>query len=210
LETHVFGDGPDRVLIFGGIHGNEPTSTTVAERLIAYLESHPETVAGRTIAILSAANPDGLKKRRRTNCNGVDLNRNFPAQNWRRSGRRSKRHGPAPASEPETRAIMQAVERFKPQRIISIHSTTRGQHCNNYDGPAQELAELMARSNGYPVRATMGYPTPGSFGSWAGIDRGIPTITLELPRDLDGERCWRDNAHALLAFIGNGWATTAK
>lgn len=52
--------------------------------------------------------------------------------------------------------------------------------------------------NGYPVAATIGYPTPGSFGAWAGIELGIPVITLELPSHDSPKRCWEDNREALL------------
>ena len=46
----------------------------------------------------------------------------------------------------------------------------------------------MARACGYPARASVGYPTPGSFGSAYGVDRGLPVITLELPsRESVGE-----------------------
>jgi hypothetical protein len=33
------------------------------------------------------------------------------------------------------------------------------------------------------------------------VDQGIPTITLELPRDADGPTCWAENRAALLAAI---------
>lgn len=207
LRLHILGDGPDRVFIFGGIHGDEPTSAALARGLLDYMQDHPEFLDGRTVGILVDANPDGLRANTRVNANGVDLNRNFPAGNWRRS---RGRHGSKPASEPETRAILRAVELVRPHRIVSIHSTCRGRHCNNYDGPARPLAELMASHNGHPVRASMGYPTPGSFGSWAGVDRGIPTITLELPRDRTGSQCWRENATALLAFITGAADSVAK
>ena len=39
----------------------------------------------------------------------------------------------------------------------------------------------MAAKNGYPAKGSIGYPTPGSMGTWAGIDRKIAMITLELP-----------------------------
>jgi len=204
LVLEVFGDGLDHVFVFGGIHGDEPTSAALAHRLADHLRVHWDLFEGRTVAVLAEANPDGLKMRRRTNAGGVNLNRNFPAKNWRRARGKGARHGSAPASEPEARAILRAVELVRPHRMLAIHSTRRGQHCNNYDGPAKGLAERMARYNRYPVKASMGYPTPGSFGSWAGIDQGIPTITLELPRDLGAAQCWRENAAALLAFIGAG------
>jgi protein MpaA len=210
LTMDVIGYGLDRALIFGGIHGNEPTSAALARQLLEHLRAHPELAEGRTVAVLTEANPDGLRKRSRANANGVDLNRNFPASNWRRSRGTSPGHGAAAGSEPETRAIMRAVKLINPTRIVSIHSCRRGNHCNNYDGPAEHFARQMSRRNRYPVRASMGYPTPGSFGSWAGVDRGIPTITLELPRDLSAQRCWRENRDALLAFIQGGAPRTAR
>ena len=39
----------------------------------------------------------------------------------------------------------------------------------------------------YPVEENIGYPTPGSFGTWAGIEKEIPTITLELDKEVGVE-----------------------
>ncbi len=206
LVMDVFGTGSERLLIFGGIHGNEPTSATVAHDLIDYLAANPEAYLGRRVGVIPEVNPDGLARGTRSNVRGVDLNRNFPAENWKRSAGSANRHGERPASEPETRALLRAIEYLQPERIVSIHSIGRGRHCNNFDGPARYWAELMAEQNGYVVAESMGYPTPGSFGSWAGVDRLIPTITLELPRELDAETTWQENRTALLAFICNGFA----
>ena len=52
-----------------------------------------------------------------------------------------------------------------------------------------------------PSAQWLGYPTPGSFGSWAGVDRQLPTITLELPSDAAGPVAWRENREALLSAI---------
>jgi murein peptide amidase A len=93
------------------------------------------------------------------------------------------------------------VESLRPARIVSIHSITGDRYGNNYDGPADELARLMQTHNKYRVMKSIGYPTPGSFGSWAGVDRQIPTITLELPHDEPGPSCWERNREALLAVI---------
>jgi len=68
---------------------------------------------------------------------------------------------------------------YQPAKIISIHTLLRA---INYDGQAAELAKLMSKYNDYPVSKDIGYPTPGSFGTYAGIERNIPTTTLELPR----------------------------
>ena len=187
------------MLIFGGIHGNEPASAALAHTLADWLRENPKAWAGRTIAVLPEANPDGLRAGTRQNAVGVDLNRNFPAKNWRPT-RRSAR-GAQPASEPETCALMRAVETLHPRRVLALHVMTGSGQCNNYDGPAASLAHRMASANGYPARASIGYPTPGSFGSWVGLDRGVPTITLELPANASAAEIWRTNRDALLTFI---------
>ena len=204
LTMDLFGDGPDAVLVVGGIHGDEPTGAEAASELAALLRGNPELLIGSTVGIVARANPDGLSSGTRANAHGVDLNRNFPSRAWRRARAGELHHGTHPASEPETLAIMAAIEVLRPSRVIDIHSINHGRHCNNYDGPAEHLARRMSRLNGYPVLPDVGYPTPGALGCWTGIDLGIPAVTLELPRELSAEKCWRDNAAALLAFINAG------
>jgi protein MpaA len=201
IVMYRFGTAGPSSLIFAGIHGDEPTSEAVARRLIDHLHQHPDLYAGRRVAILPAANPDGLLKGTRTNVNGVDCNRNFPTDNWQLHPSRPNRYGSAPASEPETRAVLAAVAMTDPVRIVSIHSTSAFPKCNNYDGPAADLALAMAEHNGYPVEPDLGYATPGSFGTWAGDERQVPTITLEFDRRESADRAWQDNRDALLAFI---------
>ena len=198
---HVFGTRGRPALIFGAIHGSEPNSGHLARQLLDYLLEHPEAYANRRVAVIPVANPDGLVRKRRLNEHQIDLNRNFPATNWKASKRGEAFGGEKPASEPETQAIIKAVELLDPDRIVSIHAITKGRECNNYDGPGAELAERMKSLNGYRVAKTIGYPTPGSFGSWAGVDRQIPTMTLELPLGLPGEECWQQHRAALLAVI---------
>lgn len=195
---------PGAVLVIGGVHGNEPASVVVAAELARALAARPELAGGRTVAVLADANPDAAARRSRTNARGIDVNRNFPAGNYKTGPRPPPRGGKAAASEPETRAILAALDRTRPGLVISIHAIDDGRECNNYDGPGEAVARVMARHNGYPPAATIGYPTPGSLGSYAGADRGIPTITLELPRRLSGAKAWDGNRAALLAAIGGG------
>jgi hypothetical protein len=210
IEMYSFGNvegGTRPVLVMGAIHGDESASDDVARGLLEEMSRDPGAAAGVPIVIIPVANPDGLAMGTRTNVNKVDLNRNFPAKNWgqvsatRAATRRGPRGGSAPASEPETRALIAVIERLKPRLIITVHSIADGKHCNNYDGPAQHIAELMTRYNGYPAVPTIGYPTPGSLGNWGGNDQQIPMITLELPRSLPGSKAWPDNRTAVLAAI---------
>ena len=197
IDMMQFGTEGPVTLIIGGIHGNEPTSAYVADQLAELLRSSRPAGMRGSVVIIPRANPDGCAAGRRANARGVDINRNFPASNWKPS----RSTGATPQSEPETQALVCVIEDLKPARIISIHSIGRGRECNNFDGPAEALAAEMSRHNGYPVTPAMGYPTPGSLGTWAGIDRRIPIITLELPRQLPGEEAWAANREALLAAI---------
>ena len=205
IQLTSIGRGEEAVLIMGAFHGDEWQSAYVAERLATYLAATGRVPPARKALVVPEVNPDGVAARTRGNVNGVDINRNFPTGNWRpAAGRSPRRHGPKPASEPETRTVMALLERHRPVVIVSIHTMRRGRFCVNYDGPAQALARAMADRCRYPVKHHIGYETPGSFGTYAGIEGRIPTITLELPRAKTGEACWQDVRTALLAALAFG------
>ncbi|MBI5631809.1 MAG: DUF2817 domain-containing protein [Elusimicrobia bacterium] len=155
---------------------------------------------GRAAIIVPRVNPDGLHMKRRMNAAGVDINRNFPAKNWERKPPGGREWGGSkPQSEPETRMVIRLLRDYRPARIVSIHSPYRSV---NYDPPkAKVLAAAMARANGYRLEPNIGYATPGSFGTYAGIEGGIPTVTLELPRSFDKDLIWGENRDALLAAL---------
>ncbi|UCG15104.1 MAG: DUF2817 domain-containing protein [Phycisphaerales bacterium] len=200
IDAYSYGWGADPVLVFGGFHGNEKASVHVAEKLIALLQGNSALPAGRSVVIVPNVNPDGYERNSRQNARGVDLNRNFPAANWKASEPGNSSHGgSAPLSEPEAQIVLDLVGELKPSLIISIHSISRNRQCNNFDGPGRAVARRMATRNGYPVKASIGYATPGSFGTWAGKELQIPTVTLELPRPADANQCWADNRGALMA-----------
>lgn len=201
IKMYIFGEGAAPLLVVGGIHGNEPTGAELAESLMEYLRGHGELWRDHPVAVIPRANPDGLSANTRVNANGVDVNRNFPAHNWKKTRRGDSFGGNEPCSESETRAIVKGVELTRPWAILSLHSISNNATCNNYDGPAEGLAKRMSALNGYPAKATIGYPTPGSMGSWAGIDKSIPIVTLELPRSGSADEGWQANRPALLMAV---------
>lgn len=183
-------------LIFGGFHGDERSTPAVIANLRSFLRRNPSRWQGRVI-LVPCANPDGWQARTRVNARGVDLNRNFPA-GWRCAAPADRyRPGPHAASEPETRAMMALIRRYKPAKVVSLHSPL---HCLNPTGSlGQAMAEAMHQFNHYPVRDDIGYPTPGSLGNYGG-SLGIGVVTLELPVQsaLSG---WAANHEALLAAV---------
>lgn len=199
IECLEFGGGGDVVLIMASIHGNEPAGTPLVRRLASYLVDHPDVLVGRRLFIIAVANPDGLARGTRHNSRGVDLNRNFPAKNYKAASN----YGRSALSEPESRALHQFLLERKPRRIVSLHQPINyGSACIDYDGPAEPLARAMSAYTDLPVRLLGGQN--GSLGSFAGVGLGIPTITIELPKNasnLDGETLWNKYGKMLLAAI---------
>ncbi len=205
IRMHLFGQRGPVVLIFAAKHGDEPESQYVAQCLIDYLLTNEQLYRDRRVAIIPTTNPDGVLLNTRVNANHVDLNRNFPASNYKKTRRVNKFWGGLEAgSEPETQAIMLAVNALKPRVILSIHVAIKESvpFCMDPDTlSAMKLAKIMSKHNGYPVIEDMGYNTPGSFGTWAGKDRDILTITLELRDFQPWPELWEKHRDALIAVI---------
>lgn len=178
-------------LLFGAIHGDEAVTQLMLERLGDELIERPP---GRDTWIIPCLNVDGVLAGTRNNANDVDLNRNFAAASWGTARRPGYHPGAAPEDQPETRALVDLIDRVAPERVIALHSTFR---MVNWDGRGEQLAAEMSVRCGYPVAADMGYPTPGSFGAKYGIERNLEVVTLEVPYlDVD-EQAWLDCRVAL-------------
>lgn len=194
-------EGKNRALIIGVFHGDEPQGKYLIEKYLEKKYSATFFHNGQELAIKGKAplfipclNPDGMAKNVRTNSNGVDLNRNFPTENWGKNegdnatcdDETSNYYGgKCPASEIETKFVIDIIEKYSPKLILTLHSPYK---VVNYDGPAKEVAENISKIIGYPAEGSIGYPTPGSFGTYCGVERNIPTITLELDEEIPVEK----------------------
>ena len=180
------------VLVIGCFHGDEPQG----KYLIAeYLKQFPDS----KMLFIPCLNEYGVEHNVRTNKNGVDLNRNFPTKNWELTQRNEFFGGETPASEEETRFVINVVEKYNPKFILTLHAPFK---VVNYDGEAREIAEEISKIINYPVEANIGYPTPGSFGTWAGIEKEIPTITLELDEEV-GVESLRESVFEIFKLLEN-------
>jgi murein peptide amidase A len=170
-----------RVLVVGGIHGDELSSAALALHWIALAREIPAQTHWRFVPLL---NPDGLltSPARRTNANGVDLNRNFPTPNWESEAavyweqkvKRDPRRwpGPKPLSEPESRFLHDEMERFKPHMIVSIHAPYGVLDFDGPTTPPNKLGRLYLDQVGI---------FPGSLGNYGGVHKRMPVVTIELP-----------------------------
>lgn len=165
----------NQVLVIGVVHGDEPQGDYLISKYISEYEKDG-------VLFIPCLNPDGMVLGTRTNANGVDLNRNFPTENWELGEKDKYFGGESPASEVETKFLVDVIERYQPSAIVTLHTPYK---IVNYDGPAEELAMMISGVIDYPVEASIGYPTPGSFGTYAGVERQIPTITLEMDEEIE-------------------------
>jgi murein peptide amidase A len=187
-----------RVLVVGGIHGDELSSAALALHWIRFAQEVPAGVHWRFIPML---NPDGLltSPARRTNAHGVDLNRNFPTPHWDREApiywekkvKKDPRRwpGPKPLSEPESKFLHDEMQSFKPNFIVSIHAPYG---VLDFDGPASPPTKL-----GRLYLDQVGI-FPGSLGNYGGIHKGMPVVTIELqsafrtPLEPEMRQMWAD------------------
>jgi protein MpaA len=192
LVCRRIGDGEYVVLMMASIHGNEAAGTPLLNDLAEHVVANPELLAGLTLVLMPVVNPDGVENGKRYNTRGVDLNRNFPAENRQNTSR----YGLNALSEPEALAIYQVINDTLPNHIVTLHEPLQ---CVDYDGPAKELATVMSEFCPLPVKKLGS--RPGSLGSYAGVTLGIPTITFELPRNAATQSpkfLWRFYGEALI------------
>jgi protein MpaA len=183
----------------GGIHGDEYSATSVTFKWMNKLNQyHSGLFHWKVIPTL---NPDGLlrKKSQRQNERGVDLNRNFPSNNWdelalkywkERTYKNPRRYpGPSSLSELETVWFTQFINDFQPDVIIAVHAPHRLVDFDGALNAPKRLGNLQLRLLG---------TYPGSLGNYAGFDLNIPVVTVELasagimPSEAEISKMWVD------------------
>jgi protein MpaA len=190
---------PYRVLLVGGIHGDELSSVSIVFNWMSQLRD--EKFQPFQWRVLPCLNPDGVlaSPATRVNANGVDLNRNFPTLDWSadalrywktKTGSDPRRYpGSKALSEPESRGVIEMIKAFHPDVIVSVHAPYG---VLDFDGP-QKPPERF----GYLHLQLLG-TYPGSLGNFAGMNLSLPVITLELPNaglmptPAQSQRIWSD------------------
>jgi len=191
--AYQFGDGSNMVLYIGGTHGNEQNSTVILQKWFSELVANPDKIpAGRTVTVIPEINPDGIATNSRLNAHGIDLNRNFPANNWQTDvtepgggGAMTTDGGPQPLSEPESQALAAFVTTQRPRLVLTYHSHAGVVEANEA-GDSVGLAAIYAAKAGYAatptsqIGTTFDYSTTGAFEDWMHDKLGLPAFVIEL------------------------------
>ena len=134
----------------------------------------------------------------KANLRGVDLNLQYPA-GWEQA-RENKAAlgitspapadfvGPAPLSEPESKAMAALTERFDPALTLSLHSQGEviyWQYRGYAPEGAQKIGELLAELTGYALADTPYASGFAGYKDWFLQDFRRPGYTLELGRGVN-------------------------
>ncbi len=161
-----------RILLIGGIHGNEYSSISIIFKWITILNQyHIDSYHWQIVPLL---NPDGLlqKLSKRVNANGIDLDRNFSVNADAGEDQDSQYGEENSLWEPESLWLAEEIKRYRPDAIITVHAPNSSHAyklLNNYQ------PELGAQYQN--TIATF----PGSFNQYVGARIDIPILTVELP-----------------------------
>ena len=154
-----------RVLVIGGVHGNEPVTPPAVRGLLS-----SEIAPDVEVWLVPVANPDGSAAGVRCNANGVDLNRNFPWE-WDPSD-----GGPAPLSEPETQALVALVEQLHPDLVIWLHQPLG--YVSAIGPTSAALEQAYSAAARLPVRPDV--TQHGGGESWSALVAGVPSLLVEI------------------------------
>lgn len=197
IPAYHFGDQGPRVLILGGVHGDEGEGVIAAHGLLeAFVKSFPYQLR---LTLVPMLNVDGVVAKTRQNGNGVDLNRNMATKDWTAEVANPRYFpGTSANSEPENQALAQFIDHEQPAFVLSLHSW---HPVLNVNGDCLAEAEILKEKTGYKIDASIGYPTPGCLGTYAGLERKSPTLTYEIERGLAAPEILRVHVPAILASL---------
>ena len=215
IEVYTFGEGGKEYLIVAGIHGGYEWNTiALANKLITHLSENPDAIPSDvTLHIIRNMNPDGEARAHgvdgRVNNNGVDLNRNFPSENWVKEWDRNgcwiyrpTTGGIHGGSEPETRSVMGFIQNHELEAVISYHSAALGVFPGGvpWTEPSKKLAQALAKVTDYPYPPIdTGCEYTGTLADWA-VENGVgAAVDMELRNHRDTD--FEENLKALKIFL---------
>lgn len=187
IYVFKIGEGSVDILFIGGLHtGTEKNTFDLTKSVLKYygdnLEVLPKNIS---LYIIPVVNPDGLAKNIHNNAKGVDLNRNWPTENWQADtyhptyGVKKGAGGERPLSELETESLYNFIKTLQPDVTFIWHSQAGTVQSNNV-GLADELADIYAQAVEYKhIKEWTSYVVTGDFLT-AMQDSGLAAVEIEI------------------------------
>jgi len=200
ILTYQSGSGPIKLLMLGGIHGNEVGTVKLLRYLVNWLNQNRHS--DFTFYLIPCLNIDGYRKALknpdywgggrigRTNANNVDLNRNFDVPSFQSKGdwihgknyseKTQVFSGDEGNSEPETQALTSFIKKENIKIVLSFHNAGADIVGNPID-PAEKLAKIFSRISGYRYISPKEWQKFGQTGSsyeWCTLNK-IALLEIE-------------------------------
>ncbi|MBL7664690.1 MAG: DUF2817 domain-containing protein [Bacteriovoracaceae bacterium] len=192
------------IYLVGGTHGDEVEGVYVLKKYYEWLQSNTE-LEELPIVVIPILNVDGYKNGTRVNARAVDLNRNYPSKDWSPEFKKDRYFpGEAALSEPENQFLVKLFDKYKPAIVLSFHTW---KPVINYNGDCGDIARVLSEENEYPVADYIGYPTPGSLGSFVPEKYNAGVITFECPNfdeNKNLQQIWEENEVGLKKLFTDG------
>ncbi|MFA6562523.1 MAG: M14 family metallopeptidase [Verrucomicrobiia bacterium] len=226
LRALIAGNRERVLVMLGSVHAGEAGAELLIPAFEHVVRNRRALLDRVGLAVLPCVNADqrqrlalGYPPYLRTNANGVDLNRNFPAD-WETvhygyglvtSDPESMTYrGATPGSEPETQAVMRLLEKLKPAAVVAFH------HLASITGSSFLCSAAAAKNEPYlarcrplnrAYRAALAPPdlekkpvavaagcTSGSLPTWVFQRFGVPAFDAEGDASLACQKAITDTA----------------
>lgn len=198
LHSRRFGRQGTRTLIIAGLDGLDVVGTRWNDELTDTLTRRSDLLQNNEIMVIRAGNPEGLTSRVPTNRHGVLINRNFPSRRYQLMPDKST--GTGPASEAETKAILDVLYSFRPRRVIHLASTT-GRSTVLYNRAATSVGDELEKQYNLHVQLLDVEQVPGSIEDFADGTLDAAVISMKLNSAPEWQGAWKKNVAAVLTAI---------
>ena len=196
IYTFGVGGGKKVILFVGGIHtGTEKNTCELARKMLEHYNNTsinlPKDISLYFVPML---NPDGIANDTHPNAHGINLNRNWLTDDWKKdvyhpvSGTVVGGGGEEPFSEPEILSLHEYIQELNPDLVVVWHSKANTVEDND-TGIAHDVAAIYAEAAEYiHIDEWTYYETTGTFLTYA-KENNIPAFNVELEtREIEFER----------------------
>lgn len=198
------GKGKEKLLVVASVHGREHVTSAFLMRSVKDLLECEEIPSEKSLFVVPVVNPDGVEialgrevplnkpegfepELFKNNARNVNLNANFPY--LFRKVPKCRQGGKAPASEPETKALVRLCENESFTSAIALHARGNCIFWRDFGNGEVEgdfkLAESLEKACGFelvsPTKSSADYS--GGFENWFRCKFRRPALCVELVKD---------------------------